>query len=240
MQRKRTILLVLILAGALPGSLPRRAEAGGTSQVGPAPPDPTAVRAEVRQILSDPRFAPRKSIWDWLTERLLNWQPRGLKLPPGLKSVLVWMLLIWCVLALLAIFGHFIWTLAFLFRGSRPLGRTGPQTAAERLRHRSLEELAATMQDLAGRGAYREALGVMMLVLLKLLDKAGRVRFQEGKTNGEYVLEYGRDRPERDDFRTFVTAFESSAYGGRVCRLDAYQDMHRLFQRIRGYAEQEP
>jgi hypothetical protein len=241
MRRTRIIVLALLtalLAGSRPGRPASAAEPAGSLQ-SPADLDPPAIRAEVQNILNDPRFAPRKTVWQWLNERFMSRDLPGLALPDWLKRVIVWTLLGWCVLSLLAILAHFIWTLVVVFGSGRTALRArSAAPLADRLRHRSFEELMTILQELAGRGELRNALGVMMLALLKLLDRAGALRFQDGKTNGEYVREYAPERPGHADVRRFVSQFESTVYGGQSCDLDGYRDMNRLFERIREYAGQ--
>jgi hypothetical protein len=236
-------LLILVLSGGLlTFVLAGQASAFETLTEGYVRPDPAAVHSELQDILSDSRFAPRQTLWQWLSKKLMNWQPPDMNLPSWLARALVWALLIWCILALLAILAHLVWTLGILFGwGAYPGGgSTTGRTLAERLRHRSLEDLSTMMQELAERGEYREALGVMMIALLRWLDRAGAVRFHESKTNGEYVMEYSPDRRERDDFNRFVISFEGTIYGGRDCEAERYLSMCNLFERIRANAGQDP
>jgi hypothetical protein len=237
----RTTLLAFVMV-CLYGTNPLTSALGSETAAGMYPrPDPSEVRAEVRNILNDPRFAQHVTFRQWLEEQFMNWKAPDVDLPEWLKLFLSWAFMIWCVLTLLAILAHFIWTLFILLRRkSAPSGNAARAGLTEKLRHRSLEELMTTIHQLAGRGSYREALEVMMLALLKSLDQAGAIRYHESKTNGEYLFEYSPDRPERSDFRQFVTAVEGTIYGGRECGPDHYRGILQLFERIHTYAEQKP
>lgn len=230
-------VVLLLWAGCLLlGGQADRAFAIEIPTAGYARPEADAVRAELRDILSDPKFAPRKTISEWLTDKLLNWRPPDLNAPAWLVKTLVWTILIWCVLALLAILVHLLWTLSCLLGVGVPSGTAEPRrTRADRLRHQPLEQVLATMQTLAEQGRFRESLGVMMLAVLRILDRSGAVRFHESKTNGEYVLEYSMQRPERQEFKQFVSSFESTVYGGRECGPEHYRGMYDLFQRIQAH-----
>ena len=68
----------------------------------------------MQEILSDPRFASHKTFWQWLGEKLARWE--GPHLPKGAKRFIFWAVMTWCILTLLAIFAHLIWTIWLLAR----------------------------------------------------------------------------------------------------------------------------
>ena len=203
--------------------------------------DASVIQSTVQDILADPRYAPHQTFWQWLSQQLGSWKGPGVHLPPGVAGVLEAIFLVWCVAALLAILAHIIWTLVTVSRargrlsgrGAR-LGRFGRDEAL------SYEELLDHMRALAGKGAYREALGAMMLALLRRLDAARLVRFHPSKTNGDYVRDYPPFRPGGGDFRRFVSSFDAMVYGGAACGPDAYGRMHALFEQVRSDVEKEP
>lgn len=202
-------------------------------------PDPETIRSVTREILADPRFAPRKTWAQWLAEKLGNWDGPDLGLPEGIAEVVVWILLIWCVLTLLAILGHFIWTIAVLIglpggRRSVPPART---MQAQRL---TPDQTLARMQALAQAGQFREALGLMMAALLEALGSAGILKLHESKTNGEYVREYPDGRPGREDFRQFIRSGDAAVYGGSPCGAATYHELHGLFERIQQHVQRRP
>jgi len=104
----------------------------------------------------------------------------------------------------------------------------------------SYDDLQARMRVLAAKGAFRPALGVMMVALLRWLDRAGVVKFHASKTNGDYLRDYARARAGAGYFRRFVLAFDAIAYGGVTCGPRTYERMLDLFEEIRHDVAQEP
>jgi len=246
--RLATLAVVLAAAGTLVVCAAARAPAcradppaARAAAPADAPPPPVAARAEApvikdatRRILDQPRFAPRWSFWDWLAEKLGDWSWPEFHLgwAPGWGSVLLWALVIWCVLTLVAILAHFAWTVLALVRGRRggvgPAGGGLPRFAY--LAARSAEELDALRARLAAEGAFRDAIGVMMVALLKRLDAGRVVRFHESKTNGDYIREFAHGRGGRDPFCAFVRAFDGTIYRGAPCARDTYDRFSGLFE----------
>ncbi|NQT21508.1 MAG: hypothetical protein HQ592_17520, partial [Planctomycetes bacterium] len=114
----------------------------------------------------------------------------------GPGDVIFWIVFAWCVIALLAILGHAVWTVVVMVR-ARGLSSYPDISPAGRARARpgSYDELIKQMRELAGRAAYREAIGLMMVALLRWLERADVLRFHQSKTNGDYVREYPQQGP---------------------------------------------
>jgi hypothetical protein len=195
--------------------------------------DAATVKAEAEKVLADPRYAPRWSFWRWLREKLSHWSLPDFHVPAGLSTVIIWLLLIWCVLTLVAILAHVIWTFVVLKRSRTAGGEVSlPQAAPQFGEGLTYDELVAGMREAASRGQFRRALAFMMLALLRRLDEAGTVRFHRSKTNGEYVREYPPAAGGRDEFRKFTRGFDAVVYGGRPCGERGWQEMMNLFDRI--------
>ena len=107
-----------------------------------------------------------------------------------------------------------------------------PRAGYTRGRPGSYDELIKEMRELAGRGAYRKAIGLMMVALLHWLEKADVLRFHQSKTNGDYVREYPSQHAGEEDFRTFALDFDAAVYGGALCDRRAYEYMNVVFERI--------
>lgn len=200
--------------------------------------DDATIRQETQRVVSQPRFAARWSLWEWLGKRL----SRLLRFvePAGTwGKVVFWIVAAWCVLALLAILGHLVWTVVTLVRGKRA-GHGGPAGIAihPELRGLSYTALWARMQQLAQDGRFRDAIGVMMAALLRWLEQASALRFHESKTNGDYVREFSAGQTGREDFRRFVNAFDLAVYGGQPCEEASFRIMKRLFERVRHAGEE--
>ncbi len=195
-------------------------------------PDAQTIKEHTRQILSDPQFAPRKTFSQWLLEKFRRWDRPDVRLPRGIGTFLLWAVIAWCLLTLLAIFIHFLWTIWVLFRRPQvsgfPLGADG-SVLYERL---SFDQLWQKSQDLAQRGSYRDAAGLLLLALLRRLDASRVLRFHTSKTNGEYLHEYPAQSPGRSQFAQFVAAFERSIYGGLEVPKQTYETMNSLAERI--------
>ena len=88
-------------------------------------------------------------------------------------------------------------------------------------------------------GAYREAVGLLMLALLRRLDETGVLRFDPSKTNGDYVRECRLALPAVGAFPQFVFACDEIIYGGRGCPSDSFERMNSLYERILCDAGQE-
>jgi hypothetical protein len=204
-------------------------------------PDAATIEQAVQAILSDPRFAPRTTLLQWLLSRLSDWELPRVNLSEGWVRVVLWAVTIWCVLALLAILGHIAWTLALLVRSRSVHGRTGAKRGRFRPGHvSSYEELCDQMDGLAAQGALREAVSVMMLALLRWLDGAGVVRLHQSKTNGDYAREYAAARPGSDLFRRLALAFDGIIYGGTPCRPAEYARMHSMYEQVQNLVSQGP
>ncbi len=234
------LLASVVCSLASPEAAAARERAGGARF---KRPDARTVHAETKDILSHPRFAPRRSplhaFWQWLREKLsrLRLKLPDLGLGPTASRIVWWIIIIWCVLTLAAIVAHFVWTGAILFR--RP-GAELKQPRFERLRDRSFKELSAMMRELAAQGEYREAIGVMMVALLRWLDDADIFRFHRSKTNGDYVLEYPKERAGRGEFNRFAVAFDGAVYGGAECDRREYERMNDMFERVMTHAGEKP
>jgi len=208
-------------------------------------PDAGTIRAETRKVLADPAFAERTSLSDsilrWFLEKLRGWHGPSLGWTGGWLGILEWLILIWCVATLVAILIHFLWTV-YMMLGPRRAKRAGgfrPGVAAE-LAEASVEELQRWRDRLAREGRFREAVAVMLLLLLRHLEACGLVQFDASKTNGDYVREFPRGRSDRDGFRRFVRSCDVAVYSEAACGRQMYERLGTDFARIRERVEQTP
>ncbi len=198
-------------------------------------PDAQDIGAETRRVLSDQRFAPRWSFWDWLREKMSG----GYTPQPGAGFVtfLGWVLLILCALAILALLGLVVWAIIVTWQGrARKPIRGAAQSHADLVRTASFDRLFEMMRSAVARGDYSEAAGLMMIALLRSLSNRKIVHLHDSKTNGDYVREYPVELHSRDLFRRFVLAFDATVYGRRACGHGDYQTLNTLFHRIRSDA----
>jgi len=207
----------------------------------PARADAATIKAEIREILSDSKYSSHKSLLDWLAGKLESLWPRGIRLPSGTSRFVLWAVIVCCGALVLAVLVQVALALRLsMRRGARAADAPGPRLGSETDYRRPFEDLDALCRQLASQGHFREALGIMMLALLRRHDDLGLLRFHRSKTNGEYVFEYPREHLCRDDFRRFVLAFDLAVYGGRVSSRDAFNQMTILFQRMISDAGKKP
>jgi hypothetical protein len=198
--------------------------------------DIETIKMHTRQILSEPALAPRTTFWQWLWEKFSRWEKPDFHLGSDWAKLIWSVTFIWCVLALLAILTHLIWTIYLLIWPNRRRRNRTAGPGVEPVKSTSFDDLYRTAQALAEKGAFSEAIGVMMVALLRLLDSAGIVRFHESKTNGDYVREYPSGFTGRNEFRKFVLVAERAVYGHFPCDHQTYWQMNSLMECIRSRA----
>jgi len=233
--RLSTAFLAAVLCGTFCG-LACGASAGETSgrSASYERADAETIRAEIRNILADPRLAPRRTFSQWLSEKLTGWEGPDLDFTSGWTKAIFWLFTIWCILALVAILGHLLWVAFTSVRAGSGKGRFDlRQRRAADAQEQSYDDLRDRMRRLADRGVFREAVGLMMIALLRWLDAAGMLRFDDSKTNGDYAREYPPGTTGREAFRRFASAFDALVYSGASCDRQTYQEMDSTFERIR-------
>ena len=234
----RRLTMPAMLAVALGGIGLFSAMAHGQAAIESPPPDradASVIKAETEKILADPRLSRRPSLMEWLVEKLGGPNGPSIDWNSGWARVLFWLILLFCILSLLAILAHLIWTLYVLFHGergaageadlSRPHFGLVPPNA-------SYQELEAMRRRLADEGRFREAVAVMMAALLRWLEAAGLVQFHPGKTNGDYLREFPPIKPGREALGDFIREFDGTVYSGLPCGVRSYQQMESLLERV--------
>lgn len=194
--------------------------------------DVETIKMHTHQILSEPTFLPRKTFWQWLSEKFSKWKGPKFDLGPGWKTFILSVLTIWCVLTLIAILIHFIWSIGLLIRSDTNSLRAKRASSSGSVKLTSFEELYKITQELAQKKAFREAISIMIVALLRWLDFRGIVHFHESKTNGDYVREYPSGYAGHDEFKTFVVMFEQTIYGGPYSNEKTYWKMNSLMKHI--------
>lgn len=232
----------LVMAFILFSVLCAAGSAGGETTSPSSPgeydrPDKDTIHSEVKDILSQPRFNPQKTIGqrfrEWLSSLYRGWNPML-----GLGTVASWFILIFGGLTLLAILAHLIWTIVIMFGGrSGSKGLSWLRSGGEPADAETYDKLYARMRELSKDGKYREAVGVMMLALVRWLDSVGAVSYHQSKTSGDYVREFPSAFPGRGNFRDFTISFDSIAYGGRPCSQDEYEAMSSSFEQVQADAK---
>ncbi len=194
-------------------------------------PEAETIEKVTHEIATDPKFLPQKTFMQWLSDKLASWDRPDLNISEGVGRIIYWIIVIWCIGALIAILAHLIWTISLAVRPGRTQpGTTNVIKALEAIT--SPEQLWARSRELAGTGQFREAMGALLLALLRQLEQQRIVRFHRSKTNGEYVTEYRRDLAGHGDFSDFVRTFERIIYGGLPVARQTYESMTKVAERI--------
>lgn len=192
-------------------------------------------KEKLEQILSRNEYAvhtnPKEPnpIFKWLENRfkdLLDLFP-DVSMPPGAPMVLAYMLI---GIVLLVLAGVVIWTVRTIIlqrQGRRP-GVFRNDGEMERSSRMQLEEAGRE----ADEGNYQEAIRLMFLAMLLMMDEQGWVRAEKWKTNYEYAEELNDRQPEiSESFELAARLFERVHYGKTSAgRLD-YEQIAELTAR---------
>ena len=229
--RRSTTWLLLALAITTIVSLHARAPAYAASGDFERA-DAQTIRDYTRQIVSDPRFAPRKTFSQGLGEKVSRWDRPDVNVPGWVKMAAGWAVITWCLLTLLAILAHAAWTIWMLVGPARHRAARESGDDSNPYESASFEQLWERAQALAATGAFREAAGVLLVALLRRLDALKVLSFHRSKTNGEYVREYSGHRAGRPEFMQFVATFERTIYGGLEMPGRTYDAMSHLAKQV--------
>lgn len=224
-------VVLLAVATALP------ALAGNSSDS----PDPAAVRAELRDILSQPEYN-RNYEKSFLQKALatagrrfkdvLAWFAEALNLRAGGGASRIASF----VLSLLAI-GAFVALVILVARRVSAVGgsRSGADAANE-LDYDlpSSQPLLRQAAKLADSGDYRGAFRCAYLASISHLDEARALRFERSRTNWEYLRELksgGHDGPY-NTLRPLTLEFDRKFYGRGECGEDDYRAAVSAYETI--------
>ncbi len=208
-------------------------EAGSSETVQYDRADAGTIKALTDQILSTKDYFPQKTFGQWLMEKISSWRISRLNLSHGWVAVVCWILLIWCILTLVAILIHFIWTIFKLIRPNIYIPVIESSVSDGAIKITSFAQLHRMAQELAAKGAFREAISTMTAALLHWLDSMNIVSFHESKTNGEYIREYPTDYSGLNEFRRFILMSEQTLYGSFSGDRQIYHNMNSLMECIR-------
>ena len=201
--------------------------------------DADTIKTLTNQILSTKDLAPRKTFGQWLMEKFTQWKGPNLNLHHGWIGIIFWIIIIWCVLTLIAILVHFIWTISKLIGSKVNLNANSLGISNGTIKISSYTQLYQMAQDFASNGMFREAIGTMTAALLRWLDSMEIVSFHESKTNGDYIREYSADSLGKNEFRKFINISDQTLYGNNPCNSQIYDNMNSLMEHIRDSVTKE-
>lgn len=201
--------------------------------------DPSAaqVRAEVERIFRGSEF--RKSAAQLLLDWLLDWLSRIASKLGGLREAapfLFWFMLVGCIVLLLGILAHMVWTLRSIFWLPRFVADARLSGSRERLARSATYYGMARARSV--EGDYTEAVRCLFLSLVYRLDESGDVLFPKARTNREYLSLFNEKPDLARDLRVFVDLLDENWYGRHETAGAAYEHCSELYDRISGKHEQ--
>ncbi len=178
------------------------------------------VRHTVAEILSEPEFtySETRSWWEsfsgWFND-LFESVSSGLACLP---SGILWFIVVFLVLTVLAIIVHTVYMLYCITAGGR--GRSTSGQGGDSRSHvlgivdLTFESVYENARKFAENGEWLEAIKYYYVAAILALDRQGRLAFDRSKTNYDYLRELPFDFPRRNEFRHLTTSFEAVVYGG--------------------------
>jgi hypothetical protein len=194
-------------------------------------PTPEQVRRTAEEVFARPEFAPDAGRPNWLLRALAEFF-RWLGTLYTANPLLFWVLLIGCILLLILILGHIIYTVVRAFRGGGIDARRRQQAEAEARRGRLSAAYRAEAGRHAARGEFTEAIRALFLSLVYRYDEKGRVSLHKAWTNREYLTLLDEDLPAREQLAVFVDALDDHWYGQRPAGAEQYERCQALYDRL--------
>ena len=191
-------------------------------------------RLSVEKVLAKPEFADLLAdppAW-WLA--LLAWLTRVAEsIASFFQTVpgwLWWTIVIWLILALSAILGHFIYVLYGMIVSSAARWRPGGEGKEDRgelfgIRELDFDAVYQRARELLAAGEWSNATRYLYVAAILWLDRQGWVSFKVSKTNYDYLAELARQPAHRARFGELTDRFESTVYGGQPCTAANCQQM---------------
>ena len=221
---KSFLLLVVLLsglAGDARASVTSLAVGGG--QAADLPDQHRRARAAVDQVMAMREFRNLSEDENRLLKAIAEWLEGFLggivNAIGGLPSWLWWLVVVWMLLTLVAIFAHMVYSLVVLLRGSSAAAPASPGaagSAGEWLGIGDLEfgSVYAEAQRLLASSDWIGATRYLYVAAILWLDHQGRIAFQRSKTNHDYLGELAEHPTGRAHFAKLTGAFERVVYGG--------------------------
>jgi hypothetical protein len=189
------------------------------------PPDDDRIRATLEEISRREEFNPQgwsSPDFTWL-QKFFEWLGTLLDAAP----VLFWILLITCIILLVAILAHIIWTVRKVFGGGK--GKDG-LSRAERRRLSAAYLQAAN--EAADTRAFTEAVRNLFLALVYRFDESGKLHFEPARTNREYLRHFVKQPQLQEPLQVFVDTLDEHWYGMHELPESAYRDCRQRFDTL--------
>jgi hypothetical protein len=203
-----------------------------------AAPSPEAfharTRTAIRDVLAQREFADLRNDPNTAWRQLIRWTVAFLRriFAPlqHLPEWILWIIIFWLVLTLLAILAHLVYTLwAILSTASRTstVGHSVGDRPGELLGIRDLDfdAVYAEADRLVSAGDWPAATRHLYVAAILWLDRQGRIRFRASKTNRDYIQELQSEAQLQGLFRRLTSGFEPVVYGGQAATKSTTDDM---------------
>ena len=153
----------------------------------------------------------------------------------AMPAWLLWTILIWMVLTLVAIAGHLLYVLL------QSVGAVSCRASVKRraldgellgIRELEFDSVYARSQQLLAAGDWAAAARYLYVAAILWLDRRGRIVFRISKTNRDYQRELASHPPAHGPFESLTTLFDRAVYRGDQPDARLCGQMHALLQRI--------
>lgn len=195
-----------------------------------AAPDPERVRRQLAEVLKRPEFQDvHPNAW---LQAFLNALARFFEMLGGLRQSnppLFYLLLITCIVLLALLIGHLAWSLyrVFFVAGSNAEREGAARRARLSAEHARLAHQAADQEQ------YTEAIRHLFLSLVYRFDESGKVQFQRGYTNREYLELFAQRRELHQPLQEFVATLDQDWYGERPTQRGQYERCRQFFDSLK-------
>jgi len=196
--------------------------------------DPARTRAAIAEVLTRPEFADLQADPNRLGRHLMEWLSALLE---GIGSAIrhlpgwmVWTIVAWMILTLLAILAHLVYTLWKVLGGSsRPSGagslRSRTQGEILGIRNLEFEAVHSEACRLLASHDWLAATRYFYVAAILWLDRQGAIVFRPSKTNRDYIGELQSQARFQDPFDRLTACFESIVYAGQSATAATSRDM---------------
>lgn len=179
----------------------------------------------LKEVLARPEFGERKDSFSWFL-RFFDWLGDLYFNDPFLYYVL----LTSCLVLLVLLISHIVWTVVRVMSFSRRHGST-EETPEARRQRLSAEHLAEARRR-ADQGDFTEAIRFLFLSLVHRFDESGQVGLRQDLTNREYLALFNHREAVQSRLRVFVDTLDENWYGQHPTARIQYEDCWQLFQAL--------
>jgi hypothetical protein len=222
------------------GAFPSRSLAARKTVVGQPPADSAGqsyqrrTRAAIEEVLAEREFADLHTdpyaFWRRLRDWILSLLGHFFSALGHLPGWVLWIIVAWMMLTLLAILGHLVYTLSTVLGGASRASGAGPSARGHPgellgIRQLDFDSVHAEARRRLDAGDWSAATRYLYVAAILWLDRQGSVAFRLAKTNRDYIDELRAQDRLRGPFSRLTACFESVVYGGRPATVTTGHEM---------------